>query len=496
MKFETSLDEVEKISSDATVIFFFQDKKDPIPVGFDKISEGTRKRVKDTLVLSKFKGKKGEIVIVPFPKESIFSRIIVVGLGKKDEFNHNDLRKIVAGIAKALKGKINSLVIPFEGLGIPTKIQAQVIAEGVILGSYAFGKYQKKEEGEDELEVIILQIPKKSAEIVEGIKNGELFSKATIIARDLVNEPADVVTPTHLANYASEIAKGSKEVSVKIFDREEAEKMGMNAFLGIARAADTPPKFIYLHYKPLKAKSKRKLAIVGKGITFDSGGINVKPSEHMRTMKEDMSGAAVVLSVFSVISEISPTFEVMGLIAATPNLISGKSIVPGDIVRAMNGKTIEVLDTDAEGRVTMADSLSFAVKEGATEIIDLATLTGAIIVSLGVEIAGLFSNNNKLRDEIVRFSSESGEKVWDMPLEKEYKELNKSEVADIANIPSTRYGGAITAALFLEEFVDKKPWVHLDIAGPAFLEKTHDLGPKGGTGFGVRLLLHYLHNSK
>jgi len=260
----------------------------------------------------------------------------------------------------------------------------------------------------------------------------------------------------------------------------------------VARASDTPPKFIFLEYKPENSKSKEKLALVGKGITFDSGGINVKPGDHMEDMKMDMSGAAVVLSVFSVISKINPSFSVIGLIAATPNLISSSSLVPGDVVKAMNGKTIEILNTDAEGRVTLADSLSFAVKEGATKIIDLATLTGAIMAALGTEITGLFSNNKDLAASIKKAAEEAGEKVWEMPLEKEYESMNKSEVADIANIPNTRYGGSITAALFLQEFVDSKPWAHLDIAGPAFSSKSSDIGSKGGTGHGVRTVLNLL----
>ncbi|MEK9178671.1 MAG: M17 family metallopeptidase, partial [Patescibacteria group bacterium] len=231
---------------------------------------------------------------------------------------------------------------------------------------------------------------------------------------------------------------------------------------------------------------------VGKGITFDSGGINVKTGEHMTDMKMDMSGAAVVLSVFSVISDIKPNLSVLGIIAATPNLISAKSIVPGDVVKALNGKTIEILNTDAEGRVTMADSLSFAVRKKASKIIDLATLTGAVMVALGENVAGLFANNQKLTEQIKQASQEAGEKVWELPLEKDYKELNKSSVADIANIPNTRYGGAITAALFLSEFVGKIPWAHLDIAGPAFSQKGSDISEKGGTGFGVRTILNLL----
>ncbi len=520
MTLEVTSDEIGKISSDCTVFFFFEGKTFSLTKSFENLPKNKQDEITHALSLFKFKAKSKETVLIPQEQGSIAGQILAVGLGKKDEFDHNELRKAVASAVKQLKGKVSSIVIPIaqeSEFSLSETAQAHVLTEGIKLGSYSFGKYQKKEEKEEEIQSVTFATNSKSlmSKVTKGIKEGELFANATIVARNLINEPSDVVTPTHLANFALDIAKGFKEITCKIFDRDEAEKMGMNAFLGVARGAETPPKFIYLHYKPKQTKNKnpstsfhsddrlsseragyRKLAIVGKGITFDSGGINVKTGDSMQTMKEDMSGGAAVLAVFSVISEIAPPFEVMGLIAATPNLISGKSIVPGDIVKAFNGKTIEVLNTDAEGRVTMADSLSYAVKQGATEIIDLATLTGAIRISLGTNIAGLFSNNEQLSEEITKSAQKSGEKVWEMPLEKEYKELNKSEIADIANIPSSRYGGAITAALFLADFVGKTPWVHLDIAGPAFFEKNFDLGPKGGTGFGVRLLLHYLQGNK
>ena len=266
----------------------------------------------------------------------------------------------------------------------------------------------------------------------------------------------------------------------------------MNAFLGVARASGTPPKFIHLEYTPTKKSGKEKLAIVGKGITFDSGGINVKPGDYMKDMKMDMSGAAVVLGVFSVISEIKPDFPVMGLIAATPNFISGNSLVPGDVVKAMNGKTIEVLNTDAEGRVTMADSLSYAVEKKATTIIDIATLTGAVMIALGPDITGLFSNDDGLKHKILDAAQEAGEKMWELPLDEDYKEMNESDVADIANIPNSIFGGTLTAALFLQEFVGEAKWAHLDIAGSAFITKPSDISQKGATGHGVRTILNYL----
>ncbi len=500
MEFEFSNNSLSKISADAIIVFAFQNEKEkaqkhqPLTdlLTLDKELKGVISKSAET---SKFAGKRGEMLNI-FPQTGVLALwIVVLGLGKKSEFTADDLRRAAGSLSTKMKKKVHSITLslPTETeTSLPASMTARLIGEGLLLGGYDFNKYQAKEEkGERKLSTVIFS--KANTQGVKGgIERAKIYAKATILARDLVNEQSSIATPTFLAELALSLVKKDKNITCKVYDKAEAQKLGMEAFLGIARASATPPKFIHLEYKPEKGKNKEKLAIVGKGITFDSGGINVKGSEHMKDMKMDMAGAAIVLAVFSVISAIKPSFPVIGLIAATPNLISGTSLVPGDVVRAMNGKTIEILDTDAEGRVTMADSLSYAVKEGALRIIDFATLTGACMVALGNDITGLFSNNRRLAEEVKKAALSAGEKMWELPLEKEYKDMNKSEVADIANIPSSRYGGAITAALFLQEFVDAKPWVHMDIAGPAFAAKANDLGPKGGTGHGVRTVLNLL----
>jgi leucyl aminopeptidase len=501
MQFEYSVNSLDKISADAILVFAFQNDKENAqkinPLSSlkhtDAVLNGSISKV---LEIAKFTGKRGESFSF-FPEDGTFlaKRVIVLGLGKKSEFIANDLRRAVGSVASKMKKKITSIALELpseDETSLSSFLAAQMVGEGMLLGSYEFSKYKTKEKNEKEFSAIIIS-GKISVEVKQGIEKARLYSDATVLARDLVNEQSAIATPTYLADLAVSIAKkDSKHIKCRIFNKEEAKKRGMEAFLGIARAAGTEPKFIFLEYTPDKISSKEKLAIVGKGITFDSGGINVKVGDHMQDMKMDMAGAAIVLSVFSVISEVKPQFPVIGVIAATPNLISGTSLVPGDVVKAMNGKTIEILDTDAEGRVTLADSLSFAVKEGATKILDFATLTGACMVALGNDITGLFSNNNDLTQEIKKASFEAGEKMWELPLEKEYKEMNKSDVADISNIPNSRYAGAITAALFLEEFVANKPWAHMDIAGPAFVSKSTDISPKGGTGHGVRTVLNLL----
>jgi leucyl aminopeptidase len=502
MKFEFSPNTQDKISSDVTIVFAVVDESSkktsytPLSsfVALDSVLNGQLKKIAE---LEKFSGKRGEVLSL-YPHKAILpSKVVVLGLGKPSEFVADDLRRVAGTLMKRLNSNTDSisLSLPTDTvLGLDDELSLKVIVEGLLLGSYEFGKYKKAEKEKREVSAVIISLKDKASQgkLQKVVRRAELFCQATKLARDLVNEQSAIATPTFLATVALDIAKASPEVTVKVFDKAQVEKMGMEAFLGIARASDTPPKFIYLSYVPTGKKSKRKLALVGKGITFDSGGINVKPGDHMQDMKMDMSGAATVLGVFSVIAELKPDFPVIGLIAATPNLISGRSIVPGDVVRALNGKTIEVLNTDAEGRVTMADSLSFAVKEGATEIIDFATLTGACVVALGEEIAGLFPNNQDLVEKVKTAAFDAGEKVWEMPMDKDYKKQNRSEVADIANIGKSRYGGAIQAGLFLEEFVGDTPFVHIDIAGPAFTNSGSDVSAKGGTGFGVRTILTML----
>jgi leucyl aminopeptidase len=284
---------------------------------------------------------------------------------------------------------------------------------------------------------------------------------------------------------------------LKVLDRAACEKLGMGAYLAVAKGSDEPPYFLHLVYRPHRSnKTNKKIALVGKAVTFDSGGLSLKPSDHMETMKSDMAGAAAVLGIFSVLSDIAPGAEVHGLIAACENMPSGKAMRPGDIVTAMNGKSIEILNTDAEGRLTLADALAYANKKIKTDsIVDLATLTGACMAALGTDIAGLLSNDEKMSSKIELAAKSSGEPVWRLPLFSDYSPLMAGDHADLRNISRAKYGGAITAGLFLKEFAGDTPWAHLDIAGPAFVERDAlSYMNKGGTGFGVRTMLNWLKN--
>ncbi len=503
MNFELTSHKIDNISSDALLLFVFEsaDKNGTITYfeDFKKLDTDLNSQISKICELDKYKAKTGDILTIITSKQTLYSRIVLIGLGKKSNFTADVLRRAAGKFTQNFKNKIDSasLSIPddFKKL-FDLKTIIHAFTEGFMLGKYEFAKYKKTENERDFASVIISYSGEGDKKVMESaIKEAKLYSKAAVLARDLVNEQAAIATPEYLANIALDIAKKNpNHIICKIMDIEQVRKMGMGAFFSIAKAAHSkiPPKFIHLEYIPENKKSKKKIALVGKGITFDSGGINVKTGSSMIDMKMDMAGAAAVLGVFSVISEIAPDHDVLGLIAATPNLISADSTLPGDVAKALNGKTIEILDTDAEGRVTLADSLSYAVQKGATEIVDLATLTGAVMVALGPDISALFSNNADLARKLKSSAFEAGEKIWELPLVEEYKKMNKSDIADICNIPNTRYGGTITAALFLEEFVSDVPWAHLDIAGSAFQSKASDISPKGATGFGVRMLLNYL----
>jgi len=328
---------------------------------------------------------------------------------------------------------------------------------------------------------------------MKGIVNGSQRASGTIFARDLVNEPSSTMTPTALARAAKALAK-QKTITCTVFGKKEITKFGMGAFLGVTKGSDEEPKFIKLVYKAPNAA--HTICLVGKGITYDSGGLSLKPSTGMETMKCDMAGAAAILGVFEALAFIKPNIQVVGLIAACENMPSGHAIKPGDVVRAMNGKTIEVLNTDAEGRLILADALSYAekfVKSAYT--IDIATLTGACMVALGEDVAGVFANDDGLATGLLQASAIAGEKFWRLPLEKAYEADLKSPIADIQNISKVRYGGAINGALFLKEFVgENTKWAHLDIAGPAFAEKETAISRFGGTGFSVRTLLSFIES--
>lgn len=480
-----------KITADAVVVgVYADDKKLRHPAALvDQVTGGALREVLDA---EKFQGKVGHVSHLHANATLPSRRVVVVGLGKRAETSAETVRRAAAaGLRRARDLGARHVAVEVLGDRLPARQRAQSVVEGAILGTYTFDRY-KREKVEKIVETLRVAEPdgRHRREAAEGARRGQVFAEATWFARDLVNAPANEVHPTHLAQVAGEIAKAGG-LTLQVLDRTECKKLGMGAFLGVAAGSEQPPKFIHLAWTPA-GRSRKRVAIVGKGVTFDSGGLDLKPPESMLRMKDDMSGAAAVLGIMRALPSLKPAVEVHGLIAATENMPGGAAIRPGDILKAMNGTTIEIGNTDAEGRLTLADAICYAIRKvDAHEIVDMATLTGACVVALGPLCSGLFSNNDGLADRLLAAAESAGEHVWRLPLIDEYREHLKSDVADMNNV-GPRGGGAITAGLFLKEFAGDRPWAHLDIAGPAFLEKDTPLAPKGGTGCAVRTVLAYL----
>lgn len=492
MQFKAKTTKWNKIEADALVFFVSEENWKKEISHLDAVSKN---KLSQNAQEDNFRAKPGEIYSYRSDLLHI-KTFLLVGVGKSKKVSSQVMRIAGSYLIKYVKsGKKTSLAIDLTGETI-NKINSsdlvKAIVEGILLGGYKFHKYKNTAEKADNLkEVFLLALPANITLVTGAIIQAQLFAEATNYSRDLVNEPPSYTTPAYLANEAKKLANNDS-IRVQILEKKEIEKLGMQAFLAVAKGSQEPLKFIKLIYKGSKNKENKKVVIAGKAITFDTGGLSLKDSKGMETMKLDMAGAATVLGVFKALPQLKPKVDVVGLIAACENMPGPNATKPGDIVKALNGKTIEILNTDAEGRLTLADVLSYAVTLQPNIIIDLATLTGACMVALGEEIAGLFSNNEDLVKDLLNSADGEGEKLWQLPLEEDYKDSIKSDIADLRNISKTRYGGAITASLFLEEFVDTTPWAHLDIAGPAFEEKETPVVPKGGAGFGVRTLLSWL----
>ena len=489
MEIKVIVGNIAQIEADAIVVNLFEGVEQPSGATA-AVNEALGGAIGSLISRGEIKGKFGEVSIVhTFGK--LPARIVaIVGLGKRQEFNVDKIRGVAGEFCRALR-KLNchkiATILHGAGIGsVELKASAEAIAEGALLGLYSFTKYKKPEYGDIE-EMLIVVKEKEGVSVLESaIGKGKLVAEATSLARDMVNEPANYMTPSQMAEAAKEIAS-KYNLEFKVFDRDDMEAMGMGALLGVAKGSNQPPKLITLAYKG-DERSEKALGFLGKGITFDSGGISIKPSEGMGEMKDDMAGAAAVMTAIGAIAQLKLKINVTAIIPATENLPSGTALKPGDVLKAMNGKAIEVISTDAEGRLTLADALSYAQKLGLSPIIDLATLTGACRVALGTLYSGLFGNDQDLIDKVRKAAERTGEKMWQMPMPEEYKEQNKSEIADVKNT-GNRYGGAITAALFLAEFVANTPWVHIDIAGTAFSAKESGYIVKGATGVGVRTLV-------
>ena len=443
----------------------------------DKALTGLLSRI---ISSGEFSGKHNEISLVHTQGKIKPDRILLIGLGKRTEVTKEKLRQAGGRASSYLRNaNIGTAALStqiFRSLNLsPTDL-----LEGAMLVDYRFEKY-KKEDIKRQLKSITILSGK---DLDKQIKWTEAITSATHLARDLVNTPSNDLTPSELVK----IARSQKKISVQVVDNKQSEKLGMGAFISVSKGSTEPAKFIVMTYKK---KNIKPVVLIGKSITFDSGGISLKPSMGMEKMKYDMAGGAAVMGVMKAVSEMDLPLHVVAVLPATENLPGGSASKPGDVVKTIDGKTIEIISTDAEGRLALADAIGYSKKLRPAAIIDIATLTGACSIALGNEAIAMFDNNDKLSDKMKKASDETGERVWQMPLYDEYKDYITSDIADLKN-SAGRSGSLVTAGYFLKEFAGNTPWVHLDIAGTAWTEKDRPYTPKGATGIGVRLLLQFL----
>ncbi|MBM4122857.1 MAG: leucyl aminopeptidase [Nitrospira sp.] len=473
-----------------------------------KVDQALGGALRGLLTSREFQGKRNQTALLHTQGKIPAKRVLFVGLGKKKEARLDQVRQALGTAAKRVcqagaRSFSTSLPGPLpQASAIET---AQAMIEGAILGSYRFTEYRSNNSEEPKpLGHITVVEPQsgKLKDIQKGVRQGRASAEATAYVRDLCNHPANVMTPSRIAAEAKQIAK-ERGVRVKILERRDAERLGMGAFLGVARGSHEPPKFIILEYMG-KARGERRgargkndekhakpIVIVGKTITFDTGGISLKPAENMEQMKADMTGGAEVLATVRAAARLRLPLHLIGILPATENMPGGRAIKPGDILTTLAGKTVEVQNTDAEGRLILADGLAYATRYKPAVILDVATLTGACMVALGQFAVGMFGNDEAVKRRVQQAGLKAGERVWEMPLWEEYFEQLRSDVADMRNIGG-RGGGMITAALFLSKFVGDCPWIHLDIASTDWSERERAYISKGPTGIGTRLLIQYL----
>jgi len=473
----------------------------PVMKGKAKLKE-LEPRLQAQIEAEQFEGSFGEWICLPSYGFMKAKKIALLGMGEKSALDLDHLRRAGALMLKRAKdGRAKSLNATLANVVFddrPLRENLEAFFEGMLLASYGYHAYHKKNAERHAKSAIkrVTFFEERKPSLVayeKAMFEAGVLAEATCFARDLVNTPSEDMFPARMADIAVELGRASKQVSVKLLDKERMERMKMQAALAVGRGSMHEPVGVHMTYKPT-GKPKKKIIVVGKAVTFDSGGLSIKPADGMITMKMDMGGAASVLGLFKALPSLAPDIEVHGIFIAVENMPSGSAYRPGDVIRAMNGTTIEVLNTDAEGRVVLADALSYAGTLEPDAIIDLATLTGACIVALGEEIAGAMGNDRRLMEKLLAAAQVSGDPLWELPMPASYEEHVKSKIADIKNLGAKGQAGAIAGAMFLKHFVPAKtPWVHLDIAGPAYAEREFRPDqPQGGTGFGVRLLARYL----
>src|ERR1700726_436875 len=483
-----------KIETDALVTYAFELEK-PVDSALLALDAATGGTISKLAASGELTGKMMEVTLLHYPQGLAAQRLLILGAGKKDKFGTVELRRLAGAAVRTLKAKqIKSLT--FLGKeGDRSAQSAQAIVEGMILANFDSDKYKTDKKPGNEITAAAIAGWEESSrsDADRGLERGRLIGESQNFARELGNEPANRLTPRMLAERAEAMAKAAG-LSVEILDEKKIEQLKMGALLSVAQGSVEPPRMIVITYTPEKLiPGAPVLGLVGKAITFDTGGISIKPANDMEKMKYDMCGGAAMLGAMRAIARLKPSCKIIAVVPSSENMPGGRAQKPGDVQIAMTGKSIEVINTDAEGRLVLADGIAYAKQLGATHLVDAATLTGAIVVALGGVNTGVFGSDAAFTERVLASSRAAGEKMWPMPLDDEYRELISSTIADIQNVGG-RWGGAITAAWFLREFTGDTPWVHLDIAGTAWLDDAKSWAGKGGTGVGVRTLVDLAMN--
>lgn len=460
---------------------------------FDAVDRAARGELRRAAKLRGHAGRPRETALL-LPQAGLLGapRVLLVGLGKKKSLDAESFRRAIGVASKEIfaKGVVSAAVAVSDALldAIPPETLGSAAAEALHLAAYRFARYLRSDEPRRPRATLVAATPAAARSLRRGAETGSILARAQNFARDLVNETPSVMTPARLAAEARSLARRGSSVRVTVFEEPALRRLGMGGILAVGSGGHVRPRLVVLRYGP---RTGRPIVLVGKGVTFDSGGLQIKPAKSMENMKCDMAGAAAVLGVFHALRELKPRVGVVGLVPTAENLVGEAAFKPRDVIRMHSGKTVEILHTDAEGRMLLADALSFARRERARATIDVATLTGACVVALGDWIAGLFSKDERLSDALARAASESGEDFWPLPIHDDYADRLKGDVSDLKNVAGG-HGGAIAAANFLRTFAGDAPWAHLDIAGPAFFEGAREYLGKGGTGFSTRTLLRYV----
>jgi leucyl aminopeptidase len=494
MKISTITEVQDKIKTDILVTGMFEGEMSDDIRKIDKALGGA---ISSMMKKEQFKGEWKQYEILNTSGGMGAERVLLVGLGKKSEFSLEKLRKAAGASAKIVRDEnIKKYVTLLQNIDMKGGMQerCQAVSEATLLALYDFDSYKtdrSKIKSVDSLQLVV--DPKQIKEAERGIWRGTVYAEATNLARDVTNTPSNIMTPDAFAGEARKVAKEGR-MKITVMGRKEMEKAGMNTILAVSQGSDKEPQFIVMEY----GTGKGCIALVGKGITFDTGGIDVKPWDSMETMKSDKAGAAAVLGTLKACSKLKPDIGVIGAMVVTENMIGERAMKPGDIVKAYNGKTIEIINTDAEGRLVLADAISYVEKNyRPSAIIDLATLTGACIIALGFHASGLICTDDKLARRIVDAGNKTYERVWQLPFWEEYHEVTKSDNADVRNTGKERYGpGAISGAAFIKQFVEKTSWAHLDVAGPTWISSAREYMPANATGWGVRIMTQMIEDWK